>query len=167
MKKPRKSVYFMLFVFLIYAVLFFVNSSIIIRSLQAFGNLLIKIIPLFMLILVLMALMNFFLHRERIEKWFISKKGLRRWVVAVFAGIISSGPIFMWFPLLRKLKDRGIEYGYISCFVYARSAVKLPLLPIFLAYFSLGYFIIIAVVMIIMGVAQGIITNQIFRKCAE
>jgi len=165
--KKNRSLYFMLIIILIYVVLFFINKNLIINSLKFFISLIIKIVPLFLLILILMALLNYFLHRERIERLFVSRKGIRRWAIIVIAGILSSGPVFMWFPLLRNLRKKGVEYGYLACFMYGRSALKIPLLPMFIAYFDIAYIVVMMAVMTIMAVVQGLIINIFFRKFKE
>ncbi|MEA2074619.1 MAG: hypothetical protein U9O85_02630 [Euryarchaeota archaeon] len=54
--------------------------------------------------------------------------GIKGWFLAISAGIISHGPIYIWYPLLKELRDRGMRSGLIAAFMYSR-AIKIPLLP--------------------------------------
>ena len=159
LKEINKSWYFLLVVILIYLALAFINLSLFNSSLKFFLNLLKKIVPIFILIFVLMFLTNLFVKPETIIKHF-KGKGIKKWLYAITGGIISSGPIYMWYPLLADLKEKGLSYGLISCFLYNR-AIKIHLLPLFLLYFNWKYILILTFVMIFFSIIQGIIINEL------
>jgi len=62
-----------------------------------------------------MSLTNYFITPERIIRY-IEGKGIKKWFFAVIGGVLSSGPIYMWYPLLADLKEKGISNGLIACF---------------------------------------------------
>jgi len=153
--------YFLIIVLLTYAVLYFVNPSAFIKSSQFFLNILVKILPMLILVFILMVLMNFLVTPKVITKHFKERK-FRAWFFAIISGIISTGPIYMWYPLLKNAKEKGISQGLIACFLYNR-AIKLPFLPMLILYFGIKYVLILLVVMVIMSVVQGITINKIME----
>jgi len=160
-KKSNKAWYFLLFVVIIYIILLFINQPVFIKSSLFFLNTLKKIIPIFILIFILMALMNYFVTPKTITKHFKDKK-IKAWVFSIIAGIISMGAIYLWYPLLAEIRDKKISNGLIACFLYNR-AIKLPLLPIIIFYFGIKYVLILTIVMIIMSVVQGVLVEKIVK----
>ena len=159
MRKIENKYIFLILVGMIYLILFIVNKSVFDSSLGYFSNLLVKIIPIFFLVFVLMSIMNYFFTPKFVAKH-LREKGIKKWFFVVIGGILSTGAIYMWYPLLADLKSKGLNYGLISCFLYNR-AIKIPLLPLMVFYFSLKYVIVLGVVMVIMSVVQGIIINKL------
>jgi uncharacterized membrane protein YraQ (UPF0718 family) len=157
----NKSWYFLIAIVLIYAILLFTNKSIFLLSMNFFYGIIKKIIPIFVAVFFLMTLTNYFTSKELITN-FVNKKGILKWLAIIIAGIISHGPIYMWYPLLADLKGKGLSYGLVACFLYNR-AIKIPLLPLMVLYFSFKYVLILALVMISMSVVQGLIINKLME----
>jgi len=162
LKNISKAWYFVLIMLIIYSTLYFLNLSSFNKSINFFLNLLNKIIPIFILIFSLMILMNFFVTTKTITKHFKDRK-IKAWIFAIFSGIISTGPIYMWYPLLKSAHHKGVSHGLISCFLYNR-AIKIFLIPIMIFYFGIKYILILLILMIIMSVIQGITINKFLRK---
>lgn len=163
LKEIQKSWYFLVAMILIYSVVSFFNYELFTSSLNFFVDILIKIIPIFIFIFILMVITNLFVTPKFILKYLEKDKGIKKWVFAIIGGVLSSGPIYMWYPLLADLKEKGISDGLISCFLYNR-AIKIPLLPLMVVYFSWKYIIILAFVMMFASVIQGIIINKMKIK---
>jgi len=158
-KKTRATLYFPLVVILVYIILAFVNFNLFLSGLKFFCNLIIQIVPIFILVFILMVGANYFISPQFITKHF-REPGIKKWIFIIIGGILSTGPIFMWYPLLAELKEKGIAYGYLATFLYNR-AIKIPLLPIAIFYFGLKYIIVLTIVMIFISIIQGIIINRI------
>ena len=94
--------------------------------------------------------------RDRVK--YLGKK--RKWLFAILGGIISTGPIYMWYAMLRELKEKGVGYGFIATFLYNR-AIKPPLIPVIIYYFGLKFTIVLTGVMIIFSVLQGMIIEKL------
>ena len=150
--------YFLALVVVLYLYFGFTNLFVFQESLRFALNISIKVIPVFLLVFVLMILVNYFVSRDYLVKK-LGGRGAKKWIFAVLAGIISSGPIYIWYPLLGELKEKGTSWGLIACFLYNRS-LKIPLIPIFLLYFSLEFIIILSLIMI----AASLIQAQIIEK---
>ncbi|WP_231288465.1 hypothetical protein [Methanococcus maripaludis] len=106
-----------------------------------------------------MALSDYFITPKVVTKYLV-ENGIKKWIFVIIGGILSSGPIYMWYPLLADLKDKGMTHGLIACFLYNR-ALKIPLLPIAVLYFGWKYIAILSLVMIFMSIIQGIIIDKL------
>jgi len=161
LKQIPGSWYFLMTIVLIYILLLVFRQEAILDSLTFFCQLIYKMIPIFVLIFVLMSLSNYFITPEFIMKH-LKEKGIKKWFFMVAGGILSSGPIYMWYPLLGDLKKKGLSYGLIACFLYNR-AIKIPLLPLAIIYFSWQYILVLTIVMIIFSIIQGILINKLME----
>lgn len=150
--------YFLLFIILIYLFLLFFKFDSFISASSFFLNILKKIIPILIAVFVLMSLINYFFTPKTISKYFM-KKGIKKWFFVIIGGILSTGAIYIWYPLLAELKDKGLSYGLIACFLYNR-AIKIPMLPLMIFYFSLKYVLILCFILILVSVIQGIIVDK-------
>jgi len=107
-----------------------------------------------------MFLTNCFVKPKTLAKLMGKGSGVVAWIITIVSGIISTGPIYMWYPLLSELKNKGVRPALISTFLYNR-AVKIPLMPMLILYFGIKYTIILTVVMIFISVVQGLTTEKI------
>jgi uncharacterized membrane protein YraQ (UPF0718 family) len=163
MKKPEKSYaswYFLLGVLVIYLLLAFIKPEAFMAGLKFFSDIIIKVIPVFILIFILMIIVNRFLSAKQLMKYLGKEAGLKAWAAAIITGIISSGPIYLWYPLLKDLQKHGVRNGLVAVFLYNR-AVKLPLLALMIFYFGLVYILVLTGIMIIASVFQGIVVEKI------
>jgi uncharacterized membrane protein YraQ (UPF0718 family) len=94
-------------------------------------------------------------------KFLGSESGLRGWLIAVAGGILSHGPVYIWFPLLSDLRGHGTKMGLIAAFIYVR-AIKLPWIPLMVEYFGWPFTIIISIYLIIAGVVQGLLIDLLY-----
>jgi uncharacterized membrane protein YraQ (UPF0718 family) len=154
--------YFLIMVIMIYILFLIFRKDLFFSSTEFFYNLFLNIIPVFILVFVLMTLTNYFVTPQIVIKH-LRKKGIKKWFYVVVGGIISTGPIYMWYPLLADLKNKGLSLGLIACFLYNR-AIKIPLLPIAVFYFGWIYIIILSFVMIFASVIQGIFLNKLMEE---
>jgi uncharacterized membrane protein YraQ (UPF0718 family) len=105
---------------------------------------------------------NYLIDKKNLKKYLGSSKSIKGWLIAIAGGIISTGPIYVWYPMLKDLMKKGVKEGFIITFLYNR-AVKIPLIPMLVVYFGLGFTIVLTFVMIIMSVIQGLIYEKIMR----
>jgi uncharacterized membrane protein YraQ (UPF0718 family) len=165
MKRSEQSMagwYFLAIVAALYLAVFFVKRDAIIPSLEFFVSIIEKIIPVFLLIFALLVLMNWAVKPEKIVKHLGKDAGAKGWLYAIIGGIISTGPIYMWYPLLNELQKHKARNGYIAAFLYNR-AVKIPLLPLFIYYFGAVYVAVLTAIMIAASIIQGIIVEKLLK----
>jgi len=160
-KRIPKSWYFLVSIVFVYLLFSLFNKEIYLSSLNFFNNIILKIIPIFILVFVLMSISNYFITPDFIIKH-LKEKGIKKWFFVIIGGILSSGPIYMWYPLLADLRNKGLNYGLIACFLYNR-AIKIPLIPLAIVYFSWQYIIILLVVMVFASIIQGVLLNKLME----
>jgi len=154
--------YFLTAVAITYIVLLVVKTDVAVDSLSVSGNIFLKILPALGIIFGVMTLINLFVNKKTVKKYLGTSSGIKRWPIAVVSGVISTGPIYAWYPLLNDLKKKGLDYGFIATFLYNR-AVKLPLLPLLIYYFSPAFTGILLGVMIAISIIQGLFFTQLER----
>ena len=160
-KQISGSGYFLILIMIIYGLFFIFKSDIFFKSLSFFNETIIKIIPILIIIFVLMAISNYFITHKFIMNH-LSDKGIKKWFFVIIGGILSTGPIYMWYPLLSDLKKKGVSYGLIACFLYNRS-IKIPILPVAILYFSWKYILVLCFVMIFISIIQGLMINKLME----
>jgi len=121
-----------------------------------------KLMPSLLLVLLFMYIFNLLITDKLIKKYFSKKVGITQFLIVGIAGILSTGPVYMWFAFLSNMKDEGFNKGLISIFLYNR-AVKLPLLPLMISYFSLKTTIIITTLIIVFSVINALLINLFFK----
>lgn len=159
LKKISGSWYFLIGMLIIYLTLFFIKKDLFSLSISFFYNILLKIIPIFILVFLLMSLTNYFITPKFVMRH-LGGKGIKKWFFIIIGGILSTGPIYMWYPFLADLKNKNLSYGLIACFLYNR-AIKIPLLPIAIFYFGWQYILVLSIVMIFVSVLQGMLINKL------
>ncbi|MCD6476674.1 MAG: hypothetical protein J7K26_00710 [Candidatus Aenigmarchaeota archaeon] len=165
MRKSEKTYtnwYFLLVVIIIYSIIFVVNSNVIISSLSSSLKMFQNIFPVLLLVFVLITVINYYSKSKTLDKYLGKASGIKAWLISIIGGIISTGPIYMWYPLLNELQKRKIKNRYIATFLYNR-AIKIPLIPLMIYYFGLSYLIVLTIVMIIFSIINGILVEKILE----
>ncbi|MBW2342072.1 MAG: hypothetical protein JRF50_17305 [Deltaproteobacteria bacterium] len=101
-----------------------------------------------------MLLINLFLKPAAVAKFLGKGSGVKGIVLSAAAGIISTGPIYAWYPLLKDLKEKGAGESSIAIFLYNR-AVKPFLLPVMVTYFGWLYVVTLIILTILASVVVG------------
>jgi len=159
MKKISGEWYFLSAVLLLYVIILLVNHDLFSRSIGFFLAIFWQILPIFVLVFALMVVSNIIINQKIITKYF-KKPGIKKWVFVIVAGILSTGPIYLWYPLLAELRDRGVGHGFLATFLYNR-AIKIPLLPVAIFYFGVKYVFILTLMMIVFSVFQGMLIDRL------
>ena len=150
----RYSIYFLAVVGFLYLMLFIFEPAKTAEALKASGALLISILPVLLLVIFFMGIMNYLLNPKQVKRHVGEGSGLKGWTLAISTGILSHGPIYVWYPLLRDLQRHGMRNGLIATFLYNRG-IKLPWLPVMIYYFGLAFVLVLLVAMIIASIAEG------------
>ena len=146
--------FFLISILFLYLLTLFFNKDLFIKSILYTKNVLIEVIPILIIVFVLTFLANIWLTNKKINKLLTQKIGFLQYTTAVILGILSSGPIYMWYPLLSELKEKGLKNSLIAVFLYNR-AVKIPLMPMIIYYFGLPFLLITTFFMIIFSLING------------
>lgn len=166
-KKRNKNLYYG-FYFLSIVIIFYLMLAVfdfkkISLSLYVSFHILIQILPILVVVILLMGIINYFLKPKLVKKYLGIGSGLKGWFMAISMGVLSHGPIYIWYPLLKDLRAQGMRTGLTAVFLYNR-AIKIPLLPIMIFYFGLEFVVILSIYMIIASIVEGKIIEVIEHK---
>jgi len=161
-KKMVGKWYFLIFVLLFYFIIYFISENNFILIGGFFIKLILQILPILFLVYILMVLMNYFVNNNILGKYLGEEAGIKGWIITITIGIISMGPVYMWYPLMKDLKDRGVKDKFLSTFLYNRG-IKLQWAPLLIIYFGWTFSLTLFVVMTIFSIPQGIITEKLIE----
>jgi uncharacterized membrane protein YraQ (UPF0718 family) len=157
---------FFLVALIAYGVLALYDSNLLKNALSTLAGLTARIVPVLLLVFGIMFLTNLFFESNRVIRFLGEGSGLRGWMLAIGGGIVSSGPIYLWYPLLSDLKEKGMKNSLIAAFLYNR-AVKIPLLPMMVYYFGWPFALILSIYQVLFSVANGILVQFLCREGRE
>jgi len=162
-KVTNKGVVFLLIVIFIYILTLLIKTEFAVNALAFSIKLLYQIFPVLLLIFVLIFISNLLVKPDWVRINVGKGSGLRGWLVAVVSGILSVGPIYAWYALLRDLQAKGMRTALIAVFLYNRG-IKLPLLPLMIHYFGGLYTLILAVYMTLFSLVGGILLEKVLER---
>jgi hypothetical protein len=105
---------------------------------------------------------NLFFDAEKFRFLIRKDAGKKGWALILFTGVISSGPIYLWYPLLAELKEKGMRDSFSAAFLFTR-AIKPPLIPLLIHYFGFAFVGILTFWMIIFSVINGVLVEKILE----
>ncbi len=153
-KESHSGLYFLGSVILLYILLLLVKADRIWQALNVSGEVLFQIVPVLVLIFVFMLVLNYAITPKTVSKYVGQGSGIKGWLLAITTGMLSHGPIYIWYPLLKELQDQGMRDGLIAAFLYNR-AIKLPHLPLMVYYFGSVFVGLLLIYMVIASVIVG------------
>ena len=145
---------FLISILFLYLLTLIFNKDLFIKSILYTKDVLIEVTPVLIIVFSLTFLANIWLTNKKANKLLTKKIGPLQYITAVILGILSSGPIYMWYPLLSELKEKGLKNSLIAIFLYNR-AVKIPLMAMIVYYFGLPFLLVTTFLMIIFSLING------------
>ena len=161
-KRTIRLILFPVLILLIYVVLFAVMPEKAIAAFKSSGKIFLNIIMPLGFVFILLVVLNLFLNPAHIVKLFGKKSGIKGIMLSSTAGIISMGPVYAWYPLLKELREKGAANSLMAIFINSR-AVKPFLLPVMISYFGLRYVIVLTLVTMAGTIVAGYITGVLTR----
>ena len=146
--------YLLLVVLAAYGVLFVLNPEAAMAALQKSGAVAARILPIIAGVILFTALLNYFLRPKEVVRHLGKKSGFRAWAWALAAGIISHGPMYIWYPTLEDLRRHGMRDGLIVT-IFAARVIKVPPLPLMIGYFGLNFTLILSFYILAGALIQG------------
>jgi len=154
---------FILIVLFLYVLIFLFDFSHFSLINTIFIRIVLNLLPLFGLIMILMPLFNIIINKKTIKSNLRTANSIKLWIFSIIGGILSTGPVYIWYPLLSDLRDKGLKYRYIVAFIYNR-AIKLPLIPVLIYYLNAKLVLILFLIMIIFSVIDGLVVEWLMEK---
>jgi len=162
-KRIVRSFVFPASVLLIYGILYVMMPDRVLLAIRSSGKLFfIILMPLF-LVFILMVILNLFLKPAHITQFLGKGTGIKGIILSATAGIISMGPIYAWYPMLKTLREKGVDSSLIAVFLGNR-AVKPFLLPIMISYFGWTYVLILVVFTIFGSIGVGYCVELLVKE---
>ena len=156
--------FFLSLVIFLYLLTVIININFFTKIILHSKTIIIEVIPTLIVVFILTFLANIFLNNKQAKEKFKEKQsGLLGYLGAIFLGILSTGPIYMWYPLLSELKEDGLKNSLIAIFLYNRS-VKIALIPMIIYYFGLPFLIITTILMIIFSLLNGFVIGKFIKN---
>ena len=135
----------------LYGALYFIAPEKTRLALQADVKILVSLCIPLAFVFVVLFLVNILLRPSQVARLLGKHSGVKGILLPVVAGIISAGPIFAWYPLL---KSEGAGEGPIAIFLYNR-AVKPFLLPVMIGFYGWPYVLVLTFLMILGSIVVG------------
>lgn len=132
-----------------------IDSGAFVQSLGLFSQLLIRILPVLAAVYILMFLFDLLVKPKSVVRYLGKESGIKGYLIAIIGGILSAGPIYVWYSLLSEMKKKGMKNSLVAVFLYNR-AIKLPLLPLLVYYFGGTFTITITFNMILFSILIGL-----------
>lgn len=156
---------FLLVVVLLYGLVAYFDVELARKTAKTFINILVEILPVLGLVFLLIFVSNLVLSPKKVKTFVGAGSGLKGWVLAIFSGILSTGPVYPWYVLLADFGRLGMKRSLMAVFLYNR-AVKLPLIPLLIHYFSFAYTVVLSLYLIVFSVVTGLLMERLEKKGA-
>ncbi len=159
--KRVSGLFFLPLVLILYAFAFAIDPTKTRTALHSALHLFVEIIPILVVVVVLMGFLGYLFDAKRISRHIGEESGLRGWIYAIFGGILSHGPSYIWYPMLADLRTHGAKESLIVTFFYTR-AIKIPWLPVMIGYFEWRFTLLFCFWLIVSGIVQGLLYERLF-----
>ncbi len=153
---------FLVGVFTLYGILFSISPD---RTLKAFVtslHIMLQILFPLSIAFVVLIFLNHFVKSEQISRLLGRRTGLRGIALSCVGGILSMGPIYAWYPLLKGFREKGISDFYLANFLSSR-AIKPFLFPVMVFYFGWAFTLILNILML----AESLLIAKIISLANE
>ena len=158
--KPSGRWLFLVAVVLAWLLLALFQPDLLEPAWQRFLTLVSEMAPALLLVGVFLFIANLFSERPWIAQHMGQGAGLRGWFIALGAGVLAAGPPWPWYALAGQLMQRGVQPGLAAAFLYART-IKLPMLPLLIHYFGLGYSLVLLFWLLMLAVVVGLVMQRL------
>ena len=165
-RPATRTIIFPVAVLVAYGILFVAMPNKASLALKSSGNIFLNMLMPLGLVFILMLLLNLFLKPTQIARFLGKGSGIKGVLLPAAAGIVSAGPIYVWYPLLKELRGKGAGNSPIVIFLYNR-AVKPFLLPVMIAYFGWEYAVILTLLTILGSIPIGYCVSVLMKEEAS
>ena len=107
-------------------------------------------------------ILNIVIKPGHVGKLLGKEAGIKGAGLATAAGIISAGPIYAWYPILKDLREKGASNSSVAIFLGNR-AVKPFLLPIMISYFGWIYVLVLTVFTVLGSIVVGYLVGALVK----
>ncbi|MFP4547566.1 MAG: hypothetical protein ACLFQM_05495 [Fidelibacterota bacterium] len=123
-----------------------------------------KIFPTFMWMLILMAVVLYFISEEEIRKFLSNDNMYYSLILALSTGSVAMLPGFIAFPLCGILLDQGVSYMILSGFTSTLMMVGIVTFPVEVEYIGVKLGIVRNLLSLIIAVIVALVTGLVFGE---
>jgi len=164
-KSSKSSFIFLGIVASLYLVLYFVNSDKTLNAFKYSSGIFKTVLPVLSIVLLFLVLFNM-IDEKKLKNVVEKSPQFVQYLVMTVFGTFSHGPMYAWYPLMKGFHDKGISYGSIATFLYARG-IKLAMMPALISYFGIKYTIVLTTYLLIFSNIQGIVVDILIKDKAQ
>lgn len=154
---------FIIFVMVIFLVLFIKDRRKTMKGLKIGIKKLLKIIPVFLLLLVFISIVLTLMPEDLISRYLSGSDGYLAALLGLAIGSVAVMPGFVAFPLGRVLIDQGVQYMAVAAFTSSLMMVGILTFPVERQFFgtrfallrNISSILIATVIALIMGFVFG------------
>ena len=132
-------------------------------SIEASYNLFKELIFILPAVMVLMGLFSVWVSKETVVKYLGHASGIKGLGLALFVGMMPTGPLYVAFPMASMLLKKGARVANIIIFLSAWACIKLPQELVELRFMGFNFMIIRLSFTIVMVVVMGLLIERIDR----
>lgn len=149
-----------------YGVIAIVSPGQAVAALRASWRTLLQVAPALAVAFGVMVALNLLVTSAQIKRFLGKGTKSKGALLSSAAGILSMGPIYVWYPLLKDLREKDVSDFHLANFLGCR-AVKIPLLPMMAAYFGWAFTLILSGLMVVEAMVTGLVVNSTGTHRAE
>ncbi|PLY06254.1 MAG: permease [Desulfuromonas sp.] len=159
-QKIPRPIIFLLVVLVIYCGAFLLEPERALVALEFSTKMLFRILPILAVVCGFMLLNNLLVRPSWVKNHVGRDSGIKGMAIAVLGGVLSMGPIYVWYEILRDLQGKGMRSGLVAAFLYARG-VKPQLLPLMVLYFGWIYTVVLSFFLIFFSLIVGTLSERL------
>jgi len=130
----------------IYLAVLVVSPAKGVKALQVSALSFLGVAVIIIAVFILIGLFNVWAKTETVVKHLGHESGLKGLALGALLGTALNGPLFSVFPLIKSLLNKGAKVGVIAV-IFATYAIKLPMLPLEIAFLGLKFTVVHNVLM--------------------
>ena len=130
-------------------------------SIQASYDIFIELIQILPAIMVLMGLFTVWVSKEIVVKYLGHASGITGLGLALFMGMIPTGPLYIAFPIASMLLKKGARVANIIIFLSAWACIKLPQELMELRFMGFKFMIVRLIFTVVMVILMGLFIEKI------
>jgi len=147
----------------LYIVLFVIAPARTLRALEATGRITLQVAIPLGIAFALMFVLNLLVKPAHVSRFLGKGAGVKGVSISALAGVISTGPIYAWYPLLRDLRQKGASEFHVANFLSHR-AVKPFLLPVMVSYFGWAFTLVFNVLVVIGALLTALLVGALGER---
>ncbi|HMM69371.1 MAG TPA: permease [Gudongella oleilytica] len=90
-------------------------------------------------VFILMGLMEVWVPKDKIHKWFGTGSGIRGTAISIALGTLPTGPLYIAFPMAASLIRKGASVSNMIIFLGSWAALKIPQLMVEIKFLGISF----------------------------